>query len=384
MNLGLWLNDGHQNWHWYTDETYIYFRAHTRCWKKYTNAPLRMTTRAARFSHDGTMLCRPSPSLVRCSVKIIDDSTVIHEGYSGRVSHKTIDGGLENTIESAILCSHPMLKRMLKGSRWIDDGHTMAHAIAAGAGRCVEDGSYHPDYKIGTAAFVFDDGADLVQASGCSRAFGNPNDMSSYSAELFGIYMALNITHLLCQQFHITTGAIEFGCDNIVALQKGLAELFYPSIQHQHFDLLWAIHHLRHLIPVEISFRHVRGHQDDIENAVLDRWAILNILVDKEAKWYLSKITADPTIDADLKIVSSHWNVYMDEQPITRNVSNTIIEKITSKNMKQFLIRTKKLSSHTYDLVDWQSSGRAIRQMSNADRSWVTKFTSAASVVPLK
>jgi len=374
--LGLWLHDGHQNWHWFTDETSIYYRVHMRCWKEYKNDPSQITTRAARFYHDGTMLCRPPPLLARCSVKIIDDSTIIHEGYCGRVIQQTSECVSENTIESAILRSHPMLQQMLRDSRWIDDGHSMAMAIAAGSGRCVVDGSFHPDYKIGTAAFVFDDGDDAVQASGCSRAFGDPNEMSSYRAELFGIYMALNTTHLLCQQFQITSGAIEFGCDNITAIQKGLAELFYPNIQHRNFDLLWAIHHLRHLIPVEITFRHVRGHQDEIDNAVLDPWALLNIMVDKEAKWYLSKVISDPSRDADLKIVSPHWNVYMDGPPITCKVSQTIIEKITSKNMKQFLVRTKKLTSYTYDLVDWDSSGRAIRQMSPPDMSWVTKFAS--------
>ena len=39
--------------------------------------------------------------------------------------------------------------------------------------------------------------------------------------------------------------------------------------------------------------------------------------------------------------------------------------------MKQFLIRTNKLTTHTYDLVDRDSSGRAIRGMPSNERVFV-------------
>ena len=44
--------------------------------------------------------------------------------------------------------------------------------------------------------------------------------------------------------------------------------------------------------------------------------------------------------------------------------------------MKKFLIRTNKLTATTYEYIDWESSGRAIRAMSSHERVWVTKFAS--------
>ena len=376
IKLGLWTSNCHQIWHWYTDEEHIYYRVHQQCWKKYVRMSNRVQTRMQRYTHDGTYLCRAPTNLVRTTIKRIDDDTVSQEGYCGSEMSPIDKQKLEVTIESAIQRAHPSLKQMLEKGRWSDDGHGMALALAAGTGRCVVDGSFHPEHKIGTAAWVLDDGDDNIQSTGSSRAFGNPTDMSSYRAELFGIYMALNLVHLLCNQFHITDGAIEIGCDNIVAIQKGLAEQFYPSIQHNNFDLLWAIHSLRDKIPIDIYFRHVRGHQDDIEGAVLDRWAQLNVIVDNEAKMYLSRIIQDPKIDSDIELVSPHWNVEMNGQVITAKVSSTIMDNITCENMKQFLIKTNKLTKATYDMVDWAMSGRAIRSMSCNDRTWVTKFAS--------
>ena len=99
-------------------------------------------------------------------------------------------------------------------------------------------------------------------------------------------------------------------------------------------------------------------------------------MVDKEAKWYLSRVIQDPSLDANLVLDSQNWNVLINNSPVTGNVSKRLTDHITSANMKQFLIRTNKLTTHTYDLVDWDSSERAIRNMSSNERVWVTKFAS--------
>ena len=100
------------------------------------------------------------------------------------------------------------------------------------------------------------------------------------------------------------------------------------------------------------------------------------MMVDKEAKSYLSQIIQDPKLDSKLELVSPHWNVDMNGNAITAKVSSTIIDNITSDNMKKILVRTNKLTNITYDMVDWEMSGRAIRSMSCHDRTWVTKFAS--------
>ena len=160
--------------------------------------------------------------------------------------------------------------------------------------------------------------------------------MCSYRAELFSIYLALQTTFLICKQFDIIDGGIEIGCDNTETIRKGLAELYFPSIQHKHFDLLWAIHSLRQKISISISFRHVRGHQDRHANVPLDRWAVLNIHADNEAKWYLSQVIQNPKLDAELTLISPHWNVAIEGNTITGDVVKRITDYITSAAMNFF------------------------------------------------
>ena len=44
--------------------------------------------------------------------------------------------------------------------------------------------------------------------------------------------------------------------------------------------------------------------------------------------------------------------------------------------MRQFLCRKGTLTSHTYECVDWQANGKALKSMSFGERIWATKFVS--------
>ena len=54
----------------------------------------------------------------------------------------------------------------------------------------------------------------------------------------------------------------------------------------QHFDLLSATRAPLQASPIQWKFRHVKGHQDEDPEAVLDHWAFLNIQMDNLAKSY--------------------------------------------------------------------------------------------------
>lgn len=93
---------------------------------KYVRIQVGMSTRTVKFRHDGTLLCRAPARLIRTTVKVLDNYTVISEGYAGKNKRASTKQILENAIESTIQKSHPNLKQMLECSRWIDDGYTMA------------------------------------------------------------------------------------------------------------------------------------------------------------------------------------------------------------------------------------------------------------------
>ena len=47
------------------------------------------------------------------------------------------------------------IQRLLQGGRWLDDGQSLVAAVLASRARCVADGSFHPQYEIGTTAPMF-------------------------------------------------------------------------------------------------------------------------------------------------------------------------------------------------------------------------------------
>jgi hypothetical protein len=54
------------------------------------------------------------------------------------------------------------------------------------------------------------------------------------------------------------------------------------------FDLLSATRNALQMCPIQVKMKHVKGHQDDNWEAVLDWWATLNVAADNGAKehWY--------------------------------------------------------------------------------------------------
>ena len=208
-SLLYWSSSGHQIWCWFTDETYIYQKIYHRSWRRFALRSNSVQTRQRRFFRDGIMFCREPPCLVRTTVQVVNEYEVIGEGYFGMTP--TAEQELVTTIDDAIRLLPPGLKQMLKSSNWRDDDSLFVDAIIHSTALCVVDGSFHPEYGIGTAPWVIDSGYEEIVATGCSRAVGDHAYMCLYRAELFGVYLALHATLLVCKHFGINNGAIEIG-----------------------------------------------------------------------------------------------------------------------------------------------------------------------------
>ena len=80
-------------------------------------------------------------------------------------------------------------------------------------------------------------------------------------------------------------GSIRIGCDSISALRSvfwvGKEEI---SSKQSHFNLLSSIHGIIADLKLRIDTRHIIGHQDDVVEADLDRWTLLNIECHYRAK----------------------------------------------------------------------------------------------------
>ena len=269
-----------------------------------------------------------------------------------------------------------IISKLISSGRWLRDDLTLAEAITRYVAICVSDGSFHPEFQIGTAGYVFDDGDNSVVGMGGHRVPVPPQSQCSYRSELFGIYLVLLTVKVICEKYNILQGRLTIGCDNIGALDKGLREQFFPSVKHKHYDLIWAIHSLRHELSIEITFRHVQGHPDEKTNKPLDQWAQLNLLADAEAKRHLSWYINNPEHDQDLRILSPYWNVRLNGAIVTQNIRQTLQTYVHDREMRKFLIRKGTVTSATYPCINWNANGIAMRALSFCERTWVTKHVS--------
>jgi hypothetical protein len=114
-------------------------------------------------------------------------------------------------------------------------------------------------------------------------------DQGSHRSELIGILGIITHITKICDNNNITQGGIEIGCDGLGALNAIQSNHFITKSTWKHFDIIKSIRQSIQQSNLNWTLRHVEGHQDDdTEYDKLNRWAQLNVLVDKMAKEKLS------------------------------------------------------------------------------------------------
>jgi hypothetical protein len=168
----------------------------------------------------------------------------------------------------------------------------MAEHIRNGTATAVSDGSYSPGHS--TSGFILTRrnrrGPRFHDIRGSNIVPGIPEEQDSYRAELGGAMGALTALELVCSVYNITQGSAECGFDGLAAMEKVSADKD-PSVEDKAYDIIMAVRNKAESLPIQITWRHTEGHQDD--NAMfhqLDRWAQLNVQADGIAKNLLRKI----------------------------------------------------------------------------------------------
>jgi hypothetical protein len=208
----------------------------------------------------------------------------------------------------------------------LDEGETLAAAIRQGQAISVCDGSYKDGF--GTAAYVLEGATSVNWLVVMFVVPRTPANQSSYRSELAGLYGVVAMAHLICEQYGITSGAIEVGCDCESALRHVFTsgQRFEATIKQADYDLLSAIRKMLSMSPIKWTSRHVAGHQDDgIE--VLDRWANLNIEMDSLAKVYWSDMCDQPQME-NSPITHEYWLACIRGQKISSWLDERIREHI--------------------------------------------------------
>ena len=185
---------------------------------------------------------------------------------------------------------------VLRSVRATDNGLQIAQAIMSNQAIAVSDGSQAPGHC--TSAFTLTTrrtpppGFPII--TGINVVPGLTEEKDSYRAELGGMIGALTLVEIVCKVHHITQGSIELALDGKSAYEV-IFERDRPSADQKAYDLILSIKRTIKHLPIQVTGRHVLGHQDDVRpRRALSRWELLNCQVDHVAKRVLRRIRRQP------------------------------------------------------------------------------------------
>ena len=263
--------------------------------------------------------------------------------------------------------------------------HQLAQYLLEGHNlTAVSDGSFHPEYKIGTSAWVIKHPADNRAIYGDNLVPGSDDIQCSHRSELTGLIGVVRHMNLICRQYNIQQGNIELGCDGLEAFNVASRYTYDLTTRIKHFDLVSTLHQLIKQSPLTWQFRHVKGHQDDdlsIED--IDAWGKMNITADLYAKNRLQHAILhneslphhEPILHSIPAINFNHFN--------NNRYANTNIYSHVAKTTKHLIAQASSISY-------WASKGKNIQQrhVNTAtflhaarnvplwQRRWITKWSS--------
>jgi hypothetical protein len=198
------------------------------------------------------------------------------------------------TLEQWIHTSLESMRWAVSSFAVADGGAVIAEAIRQGIAVAVCDRSFKDAF--GTAAYVLEGATMAKRMVVVLVTPGEPSDQSPYRSKLSGLFGVVTMVHIICEQFKITSGAIEVGCDCKSALRHvfGKGPGFEAGMKDPDYNLQSVIRKMLANSLITWKWRHIEGHQDDDGIEDLDRWATLNIEMDNLAKVYVQRTSSKP------------------------------------------------------------------------------------------
>lgn len=233
----------------------------------------------------------------------------------------------------------------------------------------VTDGSSLPSRIAYGWVLALDD--ETILAEGQGPAAGNT---TSYRAEAYGLHAGLHVLQLLCQYTNSSFAALTILCDNQGIITRAEArhqydEPFPTSTTNAEWDQLEHAHQIAQQLRLEMSYQHVKGHQDDSDHE-LDLPAKLNVCADFLAGDFIhSHITSYPHVPVT-EICQCHLQI--DQHTVTSNYRLAIRDAASAPALRQHII-TFCSPGTTQSLIDWNIFSTVNQRMKHL-RVWATKF----------
>jgi len=123
----------------------------------------------------------------------------------------------------------------------------------------------------------------------------------------------------------------------------------------------------------KIELQHVKGHQDSKNFGPYNRDAMLNIKADKLAKEKLEMYRTRPEI---FHIPGSQGVCYVDRHQIEKDFANTIRDHMNGQKTTAYWLKRRGLTQGIWNTINWESIGRAMKELPINRRCWVSKYVS--------
>ena len=136
-----------------------------------------------------------------------------------------------------------------------------------------------------------------------------------------------------------------------------------PTTRHPNFDLLWSIFNLRDDIEIDITWGHVKGHQDKAEiDQPLTRFELLNCKVNKGAKELLQYVKHH-NIQLTTRLFGPQWTLKSSDGAIYKDFSARIYMQQHGAALKHRIKQKHGYTEEVMNSIDWKSIGNTGRSM---------------------
>ena len=376
----------HATWLWDRRSESLYTK-HGRHWTRWIR--MRRRTRTQRFMTVGDFARHTEPHWEVATVTRAAMSQMVHHegnfphGIPTHEEREIRDDQETMGATTAPRTLESIVRRMSNALQWSledislpnDNGRAIASKIMRGKGRCISDGSVKD--QLGTAAATFMDVGEDNEYIIRNRTPGRDRDIHSFRSELCGILPNILLVNSVAEAHDIQEGIVTVGCDSESALWAAFGE-GDVNANDPSFDLIKTIRHHVSISPVTWRYMHVRGHQDDDKEAVLDDWALANIRMDKEAERYWmqkygrgSRERPNPP-----RMQGEGWRVEIRGYPVVSQLDDRLYNHVYRDRCMNYWEQKERIGPGQGENVAWKNYHSAVSGLPSSQRQWVHKHHS--------
>ncbi len=380
--LGEWLVDPTDNWHWHFDqETGTLFHKEDDQFRTYQTPRLTRKASQAAVFHPGPLATHiPQEAQLATIVPGSEGGVILlgHSSHAPALPFATPTSGMNPT--DTLKAQSNSLK---EADQWAatnlkceDEGVTIAGTIRQGTAIAVSDGSYGAGFS--TSGFVLTSRkkgtpSKVHPVTGSNIVPGSSEDHDSYRAELGGVMGVVVTLALICSLHNVLSGSIEIGLDGEEAMKSIFAE-GEPKVDASAYDMITDIRRKLRSLPIVVTGRHIKGHQDkEVHRSNLDRWANLNIDMDEKAKALLARVLIKKQPVPNKTFGNETVTVRYKGQKLSRIHKDQLYTEIYGEKTKAFWIKHHAIPAQLIDTIHWEAQHRAFDREPHGKNRWLCK-----------